>query len=49
VLVSLRVTQSDTNGNNKPSLPMRWRVQVSEDLDTGQMSTSDMKYPDGGS
>lgn len=49
VLVSLRVTQSDTNGNNKPSLPMRWRVQVSEDLDTGQLSTSDMKYPDGGS
>ena len=49
VLVSLRVTQSDTNGNNKPSLPMRWRVQVSEDLDTGKMTTSDMKYPDGGS
>jgi Mce-associated membrane protein len=48
VLVSLRVTQSDTNGNNKPSLPMRWRVQVSEDLDTGQLTTSDMKYPDGG-
>jgi len=49
VLVSLRVTQSDTNGNNKPSLPMRWRVMVQENLDTGQMTTSDMRYPDGGS
>ncbi len=49
VLVSLRVTQSDANGNNKPSLPMRWRVNVQENLDSGQMATSDMKYPDGGS
>jgi Mce-associated membrane protein len=49
VLVSLRVTQSDANGNNKPSLPMRWRVVVQENLDTGQMTTSDMRYPDGGS
>ncbi|MBV9513859.1 MAG: mammalian cell entry protein [Mycobacteriaceae bacterium] len=49
VLVSLRVTQSDSNGNNKPSLPMRWRVVVQENLDTGQMTTSDMRYPDGGS
>jgi Mce-associated membrane protein len=49
VLVSLRVTQSDTNGNNKPSLPMRWRVMVQENLDTGQMTASDMRYPDGGS
>src|ERR1700758_2125123 len=48
VLVSLRVTQSDTNGNNKPSLPMRWRVVVQENLDTGQMTASDMRYPDGG-
>jgi Mce-associated membrane protein len=48
VLVSLRVTQSDTNGNNKPSLPMRWRVVVQENLDTGQMTVSDMRYPDGG-
>jgi Mce-associated membrane protein len=49
VLVSLRVTQSDANGNNKPSLPMRWRVVVQENLDNGQMTTSDMRYPDGGS
>ena len=49
VLVSLRVTQSDANGNNKPSLPMRWRVVVQENLDTGQMTASDMRYPDGGS
>jgi len=49
VLVSLRVTQSDANGNNKPSLPMRWRVFVQENLDTGQMTASDMRYPDGGS
>jgi Mce-associated membrane protein len=48
VLVSLRVTQSDTNGNNKPSLPMRWRVVVHEDFDTGQLTAYDMRYPDGG-
>jgi Mce-associated membrane protein len=49
VLVAVRVTQSDMNGNNKPSQPLRWRVTVSEDLDTGAMTMSDMKYPDGGS
>ena len=48
VLVSLRVTQSDTNGNNKPSLPMRWRVVVHEDFDTHKMTAYDMRYPDGG-
>lgn len=48
VLVSLRVTQSDTNGNNKPSLPMRWRVVVHQDFDTGKLTAYDMKYPDGG-
>jgi Mce-associated membrane protein len=48
VLVSLRVTQSDTNGNNKPSLPMRWRVVVHEDFDTHKMTADDMRYPDGG-
>jgi Mce-associated membrane protein len=48
VLVSLRVTQSDTNGNNKPSLPMRWRIVVHEDFDTHKMTAYDMKYPDGG-
>src|SRR6202048_567105 len=48
VLVSLRVTQSDTNGNNKPSLPMRWRIVVHEDFDTHKLTAYDMKYPDGG-
>ena len=48
VLVSLRVTQSDTNGNDKPSLPMRWRVVVHQDFDTGKLTAYDMKYPDGG-
>ncbi len=48
VLVSLRVTQSDTNGNNQPSTPMRWRLVVHQDFDTGNMTTVDMKYPDGG-
>ncbi len=48
VLVSLRVTQSDTSGNNKPSLPMRWRVVVHEDFDTHKLTANDMTYPDGG-
>lgn len=48
VLVALRVTQADNNGNNKPSQPMRWRVTVHEDFDTGQLTAFDMKYPDGG-
>lgn len=48
VLVALRVTQSDSNGNNKPSQPMRWRVTVHEDFDTGKLTAFDMKYPDGG-
>jgi Mce-associated membrane protein len=48
VLVAIRVTGSDTNGNNMPSKPLRWRLQVSEDLDSGKMTVTDMKYPDGG-
>lgn len=47
VLVSVRVTVSDQNGNNKPSQPYRMRVIVHED-DSGRMTTYDLKYPDGG-
>ncbi|MBV8349594.1 MAG: mammalian cell entry protein [Mycolicibacterium sp.] len=47
VLVSVRVTVSDQNGNNKPSQPYRMRVIVHED-DTGRMTAYDLKYPDGG-
>lgn len=47
VLVSVRVTVSDTNGNNKPSQPYRMRVIVHED-DSGRMTTYDLKYPNGG-
>jgi Mce-associated membrane protein len=47
VLVSVRVTLSDQNGNNKPSEPYRMRVIVHED-DTGRMTVYDLKYPNGG-
>ena len=47
VLVSVRVTVSDQNGNNKPSEPYRMRVIVHED-DSGRMTAYDLKYPDGG-
>jgi Mce-associated membrane protein len=47
VLVSVRVTVSDTAGNNKPSQPYRMRVVVHQD-DNGRMSAYDLKYPDGG-
>ncbi|HME48773.1 mammalian cell entry protein [Mycobacterium sp.] len=47
VLVSVRVTVSDQNGNNKPSQPYRMRVIVHED-DSGRMTAYDLKYPDGG-
>lgn len=47
VLVSVRVTVSDQDGNNKPSQPYRMRVVVHED-ENGQMTTYDLKYPDGG-
>jgi Mce-associated membrane protein len=47
VLVSVRVTVSDTNGNNRPSQAYRMRVVVHED-DSGRMTTYDLKYPNGG-
>lgn len=47
VLVSARVTASDTNGNNRPSQPYRLRIVVHEG-DDGQMTAYDLKYPNGG-
>ena len=47
VLVSARVTASDTNGNNRPSQPYRLRIVVHED-DAGRMTAYDLKYPNGG-
>jgi Mce-associated membrane protein len=47
VLVSLRVTVTDMDGVNKPSMPYRMRVIVHED-DNGRMTGYDLKYPDGG-
>jgi Mce-associated membrane protein len=47
VLVSVRVTVTDVDGVNKPSMPYRMRVIVHED-DTGRMTGYDLKYPDGG-
>jgi Mce-associated membrane protein len=47
VLVSVRVTVSDVNGNNRPSQPYRMRVVVNED-DNGRMTAYDLKYPNGG-
>jgi Mce-associated membrane protein len=47
VLVSARVTASDTNGNNKPSQPYRLRIVVHEH-DDGRMTAYDVKYPNGG-
>ncbi len=47
VLVAVRVTVTDLDGNNQPSKPYRLRVTVAED-DTGHMSFYDLKYPDGG-
>jgi Mce-associated membrane protein len=47
VLVSVRVTVSDIDGVNKPSMPYRLRVIVHED-DAGRMTGYDLKYPDGG-
>jgi Mce-associated membrane protein len=47
VLVSIRVTVTDMDGVNKPSLPYRMRVIVHED-DAGRMTGYDLKYPDGG-
>ncbi len=47
VLVSVRVTVTDTDGVNKPSMPYRMRVVVHED-DKGRMTGYDLKYPNGG-
>jgi len=47
VLVAVRVTVTDLDGNNAPSKPYRLRVTVAED-DNGHMSFYDLKYPDGG-
>ncbi len=47
VLVSVRVTATDMDGVNKPSVPFRMRVIVHQD-DTGRMTGYDLKYPDGG-
>lgn len=47
VLVAVRVTVTDLDGNNAPSQPYRLRVTVAED-DNGHMSFYDLKYPDGG-
>jgi Mce-associated membrane protein len=47
VLVAVRVTVTDIDGNNAPSRPYRLRVVVHED-DNGNLSFYDLKYPDGG-
>lgn len=47
VLVSVRVTVSDMDGVNKPSMPYRLRVIIHQD-DAGRMTGYDLKYPDGG-
>lgn len=47
VLVSVRVTVTDLDGVNKPSMPYRMRVVVHED-DNGRMTGYDLRYPDGG-
>ena len=47
VLVSVRVTTTDTDGINKPSVPYRMRVIVHED-DSGKMTGYDLKWPNGG-
>jgi Mce-associated membrane protein len=47
VLVAVRVTITDIDGNNQPSQPYRLRVIVHED-DNGHMTGYDLKYPDGG-
>lgn len=47
VLVAVRVTVTDIDGVNKPSMPYRMRVIVHEDPD-GRMTGYDLKYPEGG-
>jgi Mce-associated membrane protein len=48
VLVSVRVTMTDQNGNNQPSIPSRMRIIVHEDENSGRMTGYDLKWPDGG-
>jgi Mce-associated membrane protein len=47
VLVAVRVTVTDLDGNNAPSQAYRLRVIIHED-DNGHMTGYDIKYPDGG-
>lgn len=47
VLVSVRVTTTDANGNNQPSTPSRMRITVRQE-DDGGMTGYDLKWPDGG-
>lgn len=47
VLVSLRVTPTDADGNNQPSRPQRMRIIIHED-ETGNMTGYDLKWPNGG-
>ncbi len=47
VLVSVRVTTTDANGNNQPSTPSRMRITVRQE-DDGRMTGYDLKWPDGG-
>jgi Mce-associated membrane protein len=47
VLVAVRVTPSDVDGNNQPSTPYRFRVIVHED-GNDHMTVYDLKYPNGG-
>lgn len=47
VLVSLRITTADMDGNNQPSKPQRMRIIVHED-DNGHMTGYDLKWPNGG-
>jgi Mce-associated membrane protein len=46
VLVSVRVTTTDMNGNMQPSKPSRMRVVVRDE--DGMMTARDLKWPDGG-
>jgi Mce-associated membrane protein len=47
VLVAVRVTLTDIDGVNTPSMPYRLRVIVHED-EGGRMTGYDLKYSDGG-
>jgi Mce-associated membrane protein len=46
VLVSVRVTTTDLNGNIQPSTPSRMRIVVRDE--NGVMTARDLKWPDGG-